>query len=273
MNKYQQEVRTAKFGTQCVIKLQKFEWLLVYCHQGSVPRATPTAWTNAYDSTGFAKAERRLFGKANYQYYFGTARGLLGFHQITDPSILALTDFQLENSVLESYYDPHIYLLRGQGLLWYTALTRAQIHSNAFNICSELPLPCDHQGLSELCKEVQVHENDDSTLFTYKAYCKLLHNALDELGINDVPHQTSSQRALNPSQKKTMNKLQCYIWHTLAGPIHNYLNNPLLQPLFKYWFPEMDDFYTTARHFLEDDTEQVTSDQMALIPWVQSIVI
>jgi hypothetical protein len=44
-------------------------------------------------------------------------------------------------------------------------------------------------------------------------------------------------------------------------------------PLFKYWFPEMDDFYTTARHFLEDDTEQVTSDQMALIPWVQSIVI
>jgi hypothetical protein len=70
-----------------------------------------------------------------------------------------------------------------------------------------------------------------------------------------------------------MNKLLCYVWHILAGPICNYLNNPLFGPLFKYWFPEMDDFYTTAKHFLEDNTQQVTSDQMALIPWVQSIVI
>ena len=183
------------------------------------------------------------------------------------------TDFQLQHSVQESYYDPHIYLLRGRGFLWYTALTRAQIHRNALNIFSEFTLPLDFQGLSELCKEVQVHENDDSTLFTYKAYYKLLHNALDEVGINDVPHQTGSRRALNPSQKKTMNELLCYIWHTLAGPICNYLNNPLFGPLFKYWFPETDDFYTTARHFLEDNTEQVTSDQTALIPWVQSIVI
>jgi hypothetical protein len=33
------------------------------------------------------------------------------------------------------------------------------------------------------------------------------------------------------------------------------------------------DFYATDRHFLYDDAEQVTGDQMALIPWVQSIVI
>jgi hypothetical protein len=43
--------------------------------------------------------------------------------------------------------------------------------------------------------------------------------------------------------------------------------------LFKYWFPETHDFYTTAINFFDDDTEQVTGDQTALIPWVQSIVI
>jgi hypothetical protein len=74
IDEHQQEVKTAKFDTECVIKLQKFEWLLVYHHKGSLPRATPTAWTSAYDSTGFARAERRLFGKANYEYYFGTGK-------------------------------------------------------------------------------------------------------------------------------------------------------------------------------------------------------
>jgi hypothetical protein len=43
--------------------------------------------------------------------------------------------------------------------------------------------------------------------------------------------------------------------------------------MFKYWFCEMDDFYTTDSHFLEDDAEQLTRDQMALIPWAQSVVI
>jgi hypothetical protein len=47
----------------------------------------------------------------------------------------------------------------------------------------------------------------------------------------------------------------------------------LSQHLFTYWFPETDNFYTTARDFLQGDRKQVTSDQMALIPWVQSIVI
>jgi hypothetical protein len=83
------------------------------------------------------------------------------------------------------------------------------------------------------------------------------------------PRETGSWLAPNPSQKKTINEVLCYVWHTLAGPICNYLNNPL----FKYWFSQMHDFYATARHFLDDDTEQVTGDQMALILWVQSIVI
>jgi hypothetical protein len=68
---------------------------------------------------------------------------------------------------------------------------------------------------------------------------------------------------------KTNKELLCYVWHTLEGPIQNYLINPL----FKYWFPETHDFYTTARNFLDDDTEQVTGDETALIPWVQSVVI
>jgi hypothetical protein len=56
VKKYQQEVRTAKFDTQRAIKLQKFEWSLVRHHESSVPTPTPTAWTSAYDKTGFAKA-------------------------------------------------------------------------------------------------------------------------------------------------------------------------------------------------------------------------
>jgi hypothetical protein len=143
MKEYQQEVRTAKFDTERLIKLQEFKWSLLRRHKSSVPSLTPTAWTDAYGETGFAKAKKRLFGEANYQFYFGTARGLSGFHQVTDPSIPPPKDFQLELSEKESYYDPHIYLLRGQGLLWYTALTRAQIHSNALNVCSKLDIPRD----------------------------------------------------------------------------------------------------------------------------------
>jgi hypothetical protein len=92
------------------------------------------------------------------------------------------------------------------------------------NICSELDIPHDCRELSKLCKEVQVHENDGSTLFTYGAYYKLLCNALDEVGINNVPHETGSRLALDPSQKKTINELLCYVWH--VGPICNFLSNP-----------------------------------------------
>ena len=56
--------------------------------------------------------------------------------------------FQQQESSLESYYNPHIYLLRGQGLLWYMVLTRAQIHTNVLYICSKLNYLHDHQELS-----------------------------------------------------------------------------------------------------------------------------
>jgi hypothetical protein len=62
------------------------------------------------------------------------------------------------------------------------------------NICSKLDIPRDGQELSKLCEEVQVHENDDSTHFTYGAYYKLLCNALHEVGINNVPHEQNKQR-------------------------------------------------------------------------------
>jgi hypothetical protein len=83
----------------------------------------------------------------------------------------------------------------------------------------KLDIPHDHQKLSKLHEEVQVHENDDSTHFTYGAYYKLLCNALHEVGINNVPRDTGSKLAPEPSQKKTNNELLCYVWHTLAEPI------------------------------------------------------
>jgi hypothetical protein len=83
----------------------------------------------------------------------------------------------------------------------------------------KLDIPHDHQKLSKLREEVQVHENDDSTHFTYGAYYKLLCNALHEVGINNVPRDTGSKLAPEPSQKKTNNELLCYVWHTLAEPI------------------------------------------------------
>jgi hypothetical protein len=60
------------------------------------------------------------------------------------------------------------------------------------NICSKLDIPHDRRRLSKLREEVQVHENDDSTHFTYGAYYKLLCNALHEVGINNVPRDTGS---------------------------------------------------------------------------------
>ena len=71
-------------------------------------------WTRAYNGTGFANAEKRLFGEGNYEFYIGTFRGILGFHQINDTNTLGPKDFQQDKQSLESNYNPHIYLLRGQ---------------------------------------------------------------------------------------------------------------------------------------------------------------
>ena len=86
-------------------------------------------------------------------------------------------DFLQDKQSLESNYNPHIYLLRGQGFLWYMALTRAQIHTNTLYICSKINYPSDSQEFKELRKEVQLNDNDDNILFTYGAYYKLLSNA------------------------------------------------------------------------------------------------
>jgi hypothetical protein len=56
----------------------------------------------------------------------------------------------------------------------------------------------------------------------------------------------------------------------IAGPIQYYLNDPLLA----YWFPQSDDFYTTACNFIRNNEPGLPMDhQTALIPWVQSTVI
>jgi hypothetical protein len=63
----------------------------------------------------------------------------------------------------------------------------------------------------------------------------------------------------------------CYIWQTIAGPIHYYLDDPLLA----YWFPQSDDFYETgAYNFIRNNKSGHPMDhQTTLIAWVQSIVI
>jgi hypothetical protein len=108
---------------------------------------------------------------------------------------------------------------------------------------------------------VQLPDNYDNILFTYgRAYYRLLSNAVHEVRINPVPHQTG-YRTPSPSEKQCVNELLCYIWHTLAGPIHHYFGNPLL----KYWFDKMDNFYTTASSFTDEDlglsTDEPNFDQ------------
>jgi hypothetical protein len=56
----------------------------------------------------------------------------------------------------------------------------------------------------------------------------------------------------------------------IAGPICYYLDDLLLVS----WFPQPDDFYTTACNFIRNNEPRHLMDhQTTLIPWVQSIVI
>jgi hypothetical protein len=60
----------------------------------------------------------------------------------------------------------------------------------------------------------------------------------------------------------------CLIWQTIPGPIHYYLDDPLLV------FPQSDDFSTTACNFIRNNEPgHLTDHQTTLIPWVQSNVI
>jgi hypothetical protein len=62
------------FDTECAIKLQEFEWLFVQCH---IPKEASPAWTKAYNCSGFANSEQRLFVVGNYKFYIGTIQGIL----------------------------------------------------------------------------------------------------------------------------------------------------------------------------------------------------
>jgi hypothetical protein len=78
------------------------------------------------------------------------------------------------NSHLKATYNPDPYLLWGQGFLWYTALMRPRIHTNALHICSTIADQWMHQ---ELCIE-------EDNIFTYSKYYLLLQNAAYEVGVN-----------------------------------------------------------------------------------------
>ena len=100
-------------------------------------------------TSGFANAEKRLFGTGNYSFYIRTIRGISGNHQIWCTDTKGPKDFLLNKQSLESNYDSHLYLLRGQGFLWYTVLKRAQIHANTLYICSKIAYLSYHQELQQ----------------------------------------------------------------------------------------------------------------------------
>jgi hypothetical protein len=106
---------------------------------------------------------------------------------------------------------------------------------------------------------------DDNDLFTYGAYYKLLLWGWSQ------PHpQQTCKLVQSLSDRECDKELSCYIWQMIAGPICYYLNNPLLA----YWFPQSDDFYTTASNFIRNNKPRLpTNHQTAFIPWVKSVVI
>jgi hypothetical protein len=118
-------------------------------------------------------------------------------------------DFLQDKQSLESNYNPHIYLLRGQGFLWYMALTRTQIHTNALYICSKLDYPSGHWELSELHKEVDLTDNNDNILFTYGAYYKLFSNAAHVVGVRQPYPLQTGKLAQHQSGKDIDNKFLC----------------------------------------------------------------
>jgi hypothetical protein len=147
-----------------------------------------------YNKSGFANAEKRLFGTGNYKFYIGTIWGISGNHQMQSMDTKGPKDCLLNEQSLESNYDPHFYLLRGQGFLWYTVLTRAQIHTNALYICSKIACPSDHQELSQELKL------DDNNIFSNEAYNQLLQNTVHEVGVSSIPQQTG-KLVQSPSKK------------------------------------------------------------------------
>jgi hypothetical protein len=185
---YQQEVPPPIFDTECAIKLQEFEWLFVQCH---IPKEASPAWTKAYNCSGFANSEQRLFVVGNYKFYIRTIQGILGNHKI-----LSMNSYQESKGFPTrqtksgvQLQPPHLLAERTRVPLVH-ALMRAQIHTNALYICSKINYPSDSQEFRELLKEVQLNDNKDNALFTYGAYYKLLSNAACEGGVSPIPQQT-----------------------------------------------------------------------------------
>jgi hypothetical protein len=65
---FQQAVIPPIFSPERAIKLQQFEWSLVQ-NNTSAPKKDSPMWTKAYNQSGFANAEKRLFGTGNYEFW------------------------------------------------------------------------------------------------------------------------------------------------------------------------------------------------------------
>jgi hypothetical protein len=63
--------------------LEEFEWSVVQ-NNHVAPTTDSPEWTRAYNSSGFANAEKRLFRRDNYRFFIGKIQHLSGFHKKSD---------------------------------------------------------------------------------------------------------------------------------------------------------------------------------------------
>jgi hypothetical protein len=124
-----------KFDAEHINPLQKYQWLIVQCNNHATPQLNKGSpkWTEAYKHSDFVSVDRRLFGAGRVEFFIGHIQGLAGNHLMLD-----MQDFHFKGQSLESYYDPHTYLLRGQGIHWCTALMRPKSHAITLFICHEI---------------------------------------------------------------------------------------------------------------------------------------
>jgi hypothetical protein len=100
-NKHSQENSSKKqglppiFDTEHANKLQEFEWSVVQ-NNTSAPKEDSPTWRMVSTSTsGFANAEKRLFGTDNYEFYIRTIQGISGNHEIWCTDTKGPKDFLL----------------------------------------------------------------------------------------------------------------------------------------------------------------------------------
>jgi hypothetical protein len=98
IREYQDWVPPPRFNAEHINKLQELEWLIVQCNI-SAPgyyRGSPE-WTATYNWSDFARAERRLFGADNYDFFIGSIQTLSGNCHKLDTQ-----DFEVQNQSLKS---------------------------------------------------------------------------------------------------------------------------------------------------------------------------